>query len=157
MHVELGLSDDLIGIVELVRFGKMGDIAGMNHEGRLGRHRLHLGNGLAQRAERIRVSRLAEADMAVADLQEGEARRFRGQSVAKQAQGFRHTARQRPQHPGPRPDHTFERAPSAYARLISFPPPLVTHHRLLRSLACAPRDKETGVGDDLFPQAALFF
>ena len=72
MHVELGLSDDLIGIVELVRFGKMGDIAGMNHEGRLGRHRLHLGNGLAQRAERIRVSRLAEADMAVADLQEGE-------------------------------------------------------------------------------------
>jgi hypothetical protein len=59
--------------------------------------------------------------------------------------------------PVPRPDHTFERAPSAYARLISFPPPLVTHHRLLRSLACAPRDKETGVGDDLFPQAALFF
>ena len=58
MHVELGLSDDLIGIVELVRFGKMGDIAGMNHEGRLGRHRLHLGNGLAQRAERIGLAGL---------------------------------------------------------------------------------------------------
>jgi hypothetical protein len=85
MHVELDLADDLIGIVELVGLGKMGDVAGMNHEGRLGRHRLHLGDGLAQRAECIRVGRLAEADMAVADLQEGEARRFRGQSVAEQA------------------------------------------------------------------------
>jgi hypothetical protein len=85
MHVELDLADDLIGIVELVGLGKMGDVAGMNHEGRLGRHRLHLGDGLAQRAECIRVGRLAEADMAVADPQEGEARRFRGQSVAEQA------------------------------------------------------------------------
>jgi hypothetical protein len=55
MHVELDLADDLIGIVELVGLGKMGDVAGMSHEGRLGRHRLHLGDGLAQRAECIRL------------------------------------------------------------------------------------------------------
>src|SRR5574338_1689985 len=67
MHVERGLTDDLARIVELVWLGEVSNVAGMDHEGGLGRHRFDLANGLAQRAERIWIGRLVEADMAVAD------------------------------------------------------------------------------------------
>ena len=70
MHVEPGLRDDAIGIVEFVRLGEMGDVAGMDHKGRLHRQRLDLADGFLERAERVGIGRLVEADMAVADLQE---------------------------------------------------------------------------------------
>ena len=76
MHIELGLRDDAVGIVEFDRLGQMGDIAGVNHEGRLDRHGLDLGDALFEGAQRVGVGRLVEADMAVADLQEGHAGRF---------------------------------------------------------------------------------
>ena len=82
MHVELGLTDKLVGIVEFVWLGEMGDVAGMDHEGRAGLHRLHLANGFAERAERVRVGRFIEADMAVADLQESEAGGYRREGIA---------------------------------------------------------------------------
>src|SRR4029077_12668846 len=74
VDIELGLTDDLISVVEFVRLGQMGDIARVDHEGRACLHYqlLDLANGFAQRAERVRVGRFVEADMAVADLQEGE-------------------------------------------------------------------------------------
>ena len=72
VHVECGLADELVGIVELVRLREMGDVAGVDHEGGLRRHRFDLGDGFAQRAERVGVGRLVEADVAVADLKEGE-------------------------------------------------------------------------------------
>ena len=86
MHIERGLTDELACIVELVGLGEVSDVAGMDHEGGLGRHGFDLGDGLAQRAERIRVGRLVEADMAVADLEEGEGGRFRGERIAEQAE-----------------------------------------------------------------------
>jgi hypothetical protein len=49
----------------------MGDIAGVNDEGRLDRERTDLVQRFLERAEGVRVRRLVEADMAVADLQEG--------------------------------------------------------------------------------------
>ena len=73
MHVEPRLRDDAVGVVELRFQRQMADVAGMDHEGRLVRQRIDLGDGLFERAERIRIGRLVEADMAVADLQEGEA------------------------------------------------------------------------------------
>jgi hypothetical protein len=73
MHVELGLRDDALGVVELGGLRQMGDVAGVDHEGRLHRHRLDLVDRLLERAERVRIGRLVEADMAVADLQEGQA------------------------------------------------------------------------------------
>ncbi len=76
MHVELGLRDDAFGVVEFGRLRQMADVAGVDHEGRLDRHRLDLADRLFKRAERIRVGRLVEADMAVADLQEGQAGRL---------------------------------------------------------------------------------
>ena len=72
VNVELGLTDQLVGIVEFVGLGEMGDIAGMDHEGRARLQRLDLADGLAKRAERIRIGRFIEADMAVADMRKGE-------------------------------------------------------------------------------------
>jgi hypothetical protein len=105
----------------------MGDVAGVDHKGGLGRHSLDLGDRVTQRAERIWVSGLVEADMTVADLDEGESRSFRGKGVAEEvvaekAQGFRHAARQNPQHAGAGPDHAFECTPPANSclfRLVS--------------------------------------
>ena len=84
VDVELGLTDDLISIVEFVRLRQMGDIARMDHEGwaRLHSQFLHLANGFAQRAERVRIGRFIKADMAVADLQERERSSLCGESIA---------------------------------------------------------------------------
>jgi hypothetical protein len=84
MHVELGLPNQLGGIVELVRLGEVGDVAGVDHEGGTGLHVLGLGDRLVQRPESVRIGRLVEADMAVADLQEGEARGVCGERIAEQ-------------------------------------------------------------------------
>ena len=46
MHVELGGADQLIRVVELVRPGEMGDVAGVNHEGGLHRQSADLAYGL---------------------------------------------------------------------------------------------------------------
>src|SRR4029450_11004662 len=69
------------------------------------------GVAFAQRATRVGVGRLVEADMAVADLEEGEGWSLGGEHLVEQAQGFRHAARQGPQHASPGP-HAFEGAPA---------------------------------------------
>ena len=76
MHVEPGLADDLVGRIELGGLRKVADIAGVDHEGRLGRQSIHLGDRLGQRAIGVRVRGLVEADMAVAELEEAERLRF---------------------------------------------------------------------------------
>jgi hypothetical protein len=65
VNVELGLTDQLVGIVELVGLGEMGDIARMDHEGRVRLQFLDLADGLTKRAERIQIGRFIEANMAV--------------------------------------------------------------------------------------------
>ncbi len=72
VHVETRGADDLRGIVELGRGRQMGDVTRMKHEGRLAGERFDLGDGLLQRAERVRIRGLVEAHMAVGDLQEAE-------------------------------------------------------------------------------------
>ena len=68
MHVEPGLRDDAVGVVEFGRLGEMGDIAGMNDEGWLHAKRLDLADRFLERAEGVGIGRLVEPDMAVADL-----------------------------------------------------------------------------------------
>src|SRR6266446_6382268 len=68
MHVEPGLRDDAVGIVEFGWFGEMGDIAGMNDEGWLHAKSLDLADRFLERAQRVGIGRLVEPDMAVADL-----------------------------------------------------------------------------------------
>src|SRR3954467_11651860 len=72
--------DDLLGVVELLLLREMADVAGVDHKGRLGGHGLDLGYCLPQRRKRIRVGRLIETDVTVADLQERE-------GVARQGAG----------------------------------------------------------------------
>src|SRR4029077_13796868 len=103
-----GLTEDLVGVVELGRLREMRDIAGVNDERRLGRHCLHLTDRLAQRAQRIRIGRLVEADVAVAHLQEGESGRLCGRRLTDQAHGVRNTPADGPKYAGSRPKHAFE-------------------------------------------------
>src|SRR6476661_194780 len=91
----------------------MRDVAGMNDEGRLDRHRLYLRDGFAQRAERIRVRGLVKADMTIAHLQEHESSGFCGKRVADQSHGVRHATTDAPQHAGTRPDHAFQHLAAA--------------------------------------------
>ena len=112
---EPGAADHLCGIVELIGLGEMGDVAGVDHEGRLLRQRADLGDRLLKRRQRVRVGRLVEADMAVADLQEGEGGGFRRLRLAEQAERFRHAAGDCPQNAGARPDHAFEGVAAADA------------------------------------------
>ena len=113
MHVELGLRDDAVGIVEFLDLRQMGDVAGVDHERRLFRHRLDLVDGLLQRAERIGIGRLVEADMAVADLQERHPGGLGGQRRVDDAERARHAAGDGPEHAGACPGHAFQHAASA--------------------------------------------
>jgi hypothetical protein len=93
VHVEARLSDQLRGAIELIGLRQMGNVPGVNHEGGLRFHRLHLGDRLAQGAECIGIGGFVEADMAVADLQEGEAGRLCCQRLTQQSHRLRYPAR----------------------------------------------------------------
>jgi hypothetical protein len=67
-HIEPGLGDRVIGIVKLLHFRQMRDVAGVNHERRLCWKRFDLANCLLERADGIGIGGFIEADMAVADL-----------------------------------------------------------------------------------------
>src|ERR1700692_2704232 len=98
----------------------------MDHEGWLGRQRDDLAHGLLQRAERIRIGWLVEADMAVANLQEGQAFRFLRRGLAHDAQRVRDAAGNGPEHPGADPGHAFENFAPIYAVIT-----IETVHRIL--------------------------
>ncbi len=63
----------------------MGDVASVNDERGFDRHCLNLGDGFAQRGERIRVRRLIEADVAIAHLQKRESGGFGRKRIADHA------------------------------------------------------------------------
>jgi hypothetical protein len=84
MNLDASLAKHLVGIIEFGRLGKMRNVAGVNDEGRLDRHRLYLGDGFAQRTERVGVRRLVKADVTVAHLQKRESGGFCGERVADQ-------------------------------------------------------------------------
>jgi len=118
MHVEFGLRDDAIGVVEFDRLRQMADVAGVDHEGRFDRHGVDPDDGFLQRAERVRIGRLVEADMTVADLQERHPGGFGGECRADQPEGTRHAARNGPQHPGAGPGHAFQDPAAADAGIV---------------------------------------
>ncbi len=70
--VEPGFLQDLVGVVELLRLGQLGDVAGMDDEVGLARQGRDLGHRLAERDAGVGIGVLVEADVAVGDLQEGE-------------------------------------------------------------------------------------
>jgi len=73
------------------------DIAGVDEEGRLRRHRLDLVDRLGERGARVGVGRQVEADMPVTDLNKSKRapRRLGGGSLADQTERARHAAVQR--------------------------------------------------------------
>src|SRR5205807_1392497 len=125
MHVEPALRNDAVGVVELGWFREMGDVAGMNDEGWLDCKRIDLGERFLERAERVRICRLIESDMAVADLEKGQPARFGSSRLADNADRTRYAGSDGPQDPGTSPGHAFEDfAPADAARLT-----LIRTHR----------------------------
>ena len=109
MDVEPALADDLGRVVELLRLGEMGDVAGVDHEGGLARQRGDLVDRLLQGRARVGVGGLVEADMAVGNLDEGKAGLLR-LGLADQPRG-RARRRDGPDDACSRPGHAFEDLP----------------------------------------------
>src|SRR3984957_1383381 len=149
VNVEPGLADDLIGVVELLGLRQMRDVAGMDHERRLGRHGDDLADRFPQRAERIGIGRLVETDMAVGNLQETEPRL--GRLRRSDQRRFRHAAGERPYHAGSRPDHTFERLAAVESFILT-----MRHLASPRPALCRSR-RRLGVRRDYSRRADLFF
>src|ERR1700730_2028490 len=114
MDIELGFADDFLRIVELPWLRKMGDVAGVDHEGGLDRKAVHLIDRFLQGPKRIGIGRLVETYMAIRNLQEAEARggffcRL-SRAHAEKLRGFGDASSDGPDDAGPGPDHAFERA-----------------------------------------------
>ena len=106
---------------------------------------------LLERALGIRIGGLVEADMAVADLQEGEAVAAScGLRLSDQAERARHAAGDRPEHAGAGPGHAFEYlAPGGPS-----PRPSSLEVMVFLLAARALRDW-IGRADDLFPESKI--
>src|SRR5262245_13124443 len=118
MHVEPRLRGDAVGVVKFGWLGQMGDIAGVNDEGWLDRKRSDLVQRFVERADSVRVRRLVESEMAVADLKEGQPTRFGGPCLADNAHRARDAAGDGPQNAGASPGHAFENFAPADAALV---------------------------------------
>ena len=118
MHVELGLRDDLVGIVELGRLREVRNVAGVQHERRPRRYRLDPADRLLERALGVGVGGLVKAHVAVADLQEREPLALLGLRLAEKAERARHAARHGPQQAGAGPGHAFENLAPARSVIV---------------------------------------
>src|SRR5580698_1608427 len=106
----------------------MGKISRMEHKGWRRRHRIDLIDRRLQRSCYIRIGRLIETDMTVADLNETEIRCRHHQPLPEPARrpveqlahpvGLHNAARHHPEDPRPRPGHTLEETPSVYAIIV---------------------------------------
>src|SRR5215469_10493099 len=104
----------------------MADVAGVEHECRLLRQAIDLRDGLFERAERVGIGGLVEADMAVADLQERKTAALRGLRLAHNSERVRDAAGNGPEHAGATPGHAFQDlAPVDAVSLVDF-----THLRI---------------------------
>ena len=118
MDVLLDRLQDLGGGIELGRLREMRDVAGMDHHRRLF---LQLGDAVKRRLQggvRVGVGLLVEADMAVADLDEGEPVARRRSECLAQSQSARNPARDRPDDAGTGPSHAFEETAAVNAVFI---------------------------------------
>src|SRR4029077_14448623 len=97
---------------------EVADIAGVDEESGLRRHRLDLVDRLGQCGARVGVGRQVKADMAVADLHESKLALWRlgGGSIADQAKGARHAAAQGPNDTGARPGHALQQTAAVHVR-----------------------------------------
>ncbi len=113
-RLEPRLAQDLVRVVEFLRLGELGDVAGVDDEIGLHRHGPDLGHRLAERRPRVGVRILVEADVAVAHLQEGEGLHLAAGAAPRRSQGLVERNRggqapaDRPEHSRARPGHAFE-------------------------------------------------
>ena len=107
--------EDLAAGVELLGFRQMREVARMQDKVRSLRQGVDAGNGFLQGSRHIAVRALAEANMAVAYLQESESVRFRRDCFAHDAERVGNATRNGPQHDGFDPSHAFQHFAAADA------------------------------------------
>src|SRR5262249_50715320 len=71
-----------------------------------------------ERALHVRIGRLVETHVTVADLQEGETLALLRQRFVDNAERGRYSARNSPQHAGSRPSHAFKNLAAAGALFV---------------------------------------
>src|SRR5262245_9678825 len=153
VHVEARLRDRLIGVVEFLHFREMRDVAGVNHEGGFDGERLDLPDRFIERTEHIRIGRLVETDMAVADLQEGQRGCRLRPGLTDDAERARHAAHNRPQHTGSGPGHAFEYLASIDTRAVAV---VIECHRLTPCEFGAPHRRRSD-RPSLYSRCATLF
>src|SRR5579862_5290963 len=97
--------------VELRRFREMSEVAGMQNERRGRRQCIHFGNRFTQGGGHVRIGRLIETDMAIADLNEAEVALEVTHVVLHdiaQREGLQNPAFHHAERPGARPGHTLQ-------------------------------------------------
>ena len=144
------LLQHLLGVVELVIARELRDVAGVDDEVRLLRQRLDLGDSLPKSRAGIGIGRLVEADMAVAQLDEGERRggcamERRGKRRIK-ADRAADPAVEREQSARPGPRHALQETAAVVHVVV---------HR--KALSLRHSDAMTGRAPDLFPARSINF
>src|SRR5690348_16346416 len=112
---------DLIQCVELLRLGKVSEVAGVQPKGRSFGQRVDLGHRLSQGSRDVLVGFLIESNMTVADLDKtqigsgGSARRIGSLVESLRSEN---TAGHGPEHAGSSPSHAFEEPAAVDAVLV---------------------------------------
>ncbi len=111
---EAGAANDLVGGIELISARQMGNIAGVEQQGRarFRAHRLHRGG---ECRGRIHVRGVGETDMAIADLHEAQAAGARGSRGTANQRAGGNTAGYGPDHTGTDPCHALQDVAAAAA------------------------------------------
>src|SRR3984957_2312190 len=146
VHRQLGAAAKLCRGIELRRLGKMRYIAGMDHECRLLRQLANVIQRLLQGRRHVRIGRLVEAKMTVADLHEREFVAC-GLRAADQARAW-HAGRHSPDHGGACPSHALQEAPTLHIRINTH-----LYTPLVRGPLSGSAAGSTGIPRWLFPRA----
>src|SRR5690348_13359046 len=102
---DMKFAEQFARLPELLGPGQVADVAGVHDEGRRLRQCVDVGDGAAQAADHVGIRRLVEADMGIADLDEGEGvlRGGRDASGRGRAERARHATGQGPDDGGTAP------------------------------------------------------
>src|SRR6266404_4864217 len=100
----------LVKRIEFTRLRELTQIAGMNDEIRFVGHRVDFIDRCLQSSGDVRVSRLVETDVTVADLDKAEVPTFAGIPAVAfgECPRYRDATAHGPDQPGPRPRHTLQ-------------------------------------------------
>ncbi len=112
--------EDLVDVVKLLRFRQVADVSGVEHELGSNRQRVDLVHGGLERGRHVRIRRLVEPHVAVADLDEAQVTVGMALQVERIAQtvGLQDPTLNHAQSSGASPRHALQKAPAVNSVLV---------------------------------------